>query len=123
MQRIGEVRTERLILQRIGSLDVENMRSLHGDPNVMAALGGIRTAAQTQAEVESLSKHWAQHGFGPWIVREAISNRFVGMGGLHRVSIEEVAEIAIGYMAHITLERDEHHCATSVSKTQYLWRR
>lgn len=97
MPAIDELRTERLRLSRIRSRDVETIRDLHSDPDVMRTLGGTRTAAQTWANVKGLAEHWREHGFGPWIAREAASGRFAGMGGLRRVSIEEIAEVEIGY--------------------------
>ena len=98
MKPIDEVRTERLTLRRIGSLDVENLSSLYGDSEVMAMLGGSWTAAQTEVEVEKLLQHWEQYGFGPWIARQSISTRFVGITGLLRIVIEEVAEVHVGYV-------------------------
>jgi RimJ/RimL family protein N-acetyltransferase len=44
-------------------------------------------------------EHWARHGFGPWIAREAISNQFVGLIGLlHQVLVDEIAEVHPGYV-------------------------
>jgi ribosomal-protein-alanine N-acetyltransferase len=97
VRNIDEIRTERLILGRISSRDIEAVSSLYTDPSVMATLGGTRTAAQTQAAVLGLSEHWEQHGFGPWVAREAASDRFVGMGGLRIVNIKGISETEIGY--------------------------
>jgi len=98
MHCIDELRTKHLTLRRISSLDVEIVRALHSESRVMAMIGGTRPVEFTQSEVEKMSQHWAQHGFGPWIVRDAISNRFVGIGGLFQARIEETQEIELGYM-------------------------
>lgn len=98
MQIIDELRTERLILDRISSHDIENVASLYGDYEVMSMLGGSWTLAQTQVEVKKQSQHWTKHGFGPWIVRHAISNRFVGLSALLQERIEESTEVHIGYV-------------------------
>ncbi len=97
-QQIDNVRTERLLLDRIKSLDFEHLRALHSHPEVMAMLGGVRPSEFTESEIANITKGWVQHGFGPWIMREVISSRFVGMGGLFRANIEDIPEVVIGYM-------------------------
>jgi ribosomal-protein-alanine N-acetyltransferase len=98
MQSIDEVRTERLILARINRPDVESIVSLYGDPEVMALLGGIWTAEQTESLVAWFVEHWARLGFGPWTAREAISNHFVGLIGLLPVRLDDIVEVHIGYV-------------------------
>jgi RimJ/RimL family protein N-acetyltransferase len=98
MQPIDEIRSERLTLSRIRSLDVENLTSLYSDSEVMATLGGSWTAGQTEVEIEKLLQHWAQHGFGPWMARESISTRLVGITGLLQIVLEEIAEVHVGYV-------------------------
>jgi RimJ/RimL family protein N-acetyltransferase len=97
MANFDEVQTDRLLFTRICLRDVVDVRKLHGDADVMATLGGVRTPEQTQTTVEILSQHWEEHGFGPWIAREVGSGVIVGMGGLRRLIVDEVAEIEIGY--------------------------
>jgi ribosomal-protein-alanine N-acetyltransferase len=97
MAHFDDLRTDRLVLTRICQRDVGDVRELHGDPDVMATLGGVRTPEQTQTTVEALSQHWDEHGFGPWIARDVGSGAVVGMGGLRRVLVENEAETEIGY--------------------------
>ena len=89
--------TDRLLLSRISVDDVSDVFRLHSDPVAMSTLGGVRTLERSQADVEALSRHWLEHGFGPWIARKVGTGEFVGMGGLRRVMVEETAEIEIGY--------------------------
>ena len=98
MQSVDEIRTERLQLSRISTLDFENERTLHSNAQVMAMVGGVRSAEFTRSEVKKKLEHWVNHGFGIWMAREAISNHFVGAGGLFCARLEEIAEIEIGYL-------------------------
>ena len=43
---------------------------MHRDPAVMAQLGGVRDEAQTAAYLARNLQHWADYGFGLWILRE-----------------------------------------------------
>jgi ribosomal-protein-alanine N-acetyltransferase len=63
----------------------------------MATLGGVRTREQVEAGVATLSRHWDEHGFGPWIARNIESSEFVGLGGLRWVTVEETPEVEVGY--------------------------
>jgi RimJ/RimL family protein N-acetyltransferase len=97
VNQLEELRTARLRLTRVRSQDINDVRVLHGDADVMSTLGGVRTVEQTRIGVEVLEQHWNEHGFGPWIAHELASEAFVGMGGLRRVVIDDVSEIEIGY--------------------------
>jgi ribosomal-protein-alanine N-acetyltransferase len=97
MQHIDHVRTDRLFLTRITSLDIENLSCLYGDAEVMAMLGGSMTSVQIEVQTNDLLRHWAEHGFGPWVVRDAVSDRFIGIGCLLYILIDAVVEVHVGY--------------------------
>jgi len=61
-------------------------------------LGGSMTAAQVEVQLKDLLQHWAKRGFGPWAVRHASSEQFIGIGGLLHILIEAVAEVQVGYV-------------------------
>ena len=69
---------------------------MHRDPAVMATLGGVRSDAVTAAYLEGVGAHWERHGFGYWLFRDA-AGRFVGRGGLRRVSLEGAEEVELAY--------------------------
>jgi ribosomal-protein-alanine N-acetyltransferase len=89
--------TDRLRLTRISADDLPDVLRLHTDPAVMATLGGVRTREPVEAGVATLARHWDEHGFGPWIGRTIETSEFVGLGGLRLVTIEETAEVEVGY--------------------------
>jgi RimJ/RimL family protein N-acetyltransferase len=65
------IETERLILRPVRADDLDDYRSL-----------GIRVEA-ARREIEYAVAHWEEHGFGPWAVRERVSNRLAGLLEVH----------------------------------------
>lgn len=97
MNPLARLETARLVLTRITGADFDDLHSLHGNAQVMATLGGLRTRQETQQVLDALSGHWDDHGFGYWIARDRASGRFAGRGGLRRVELEGRPEVEIGY--------------------------
>ena len=67
------------------------------NPQFMALLGGVRDKAGTVAYLEMNVKHWADHGFGMWMLREAASKAVIGRAILRHLDVEGVDEIEVGY--------------------------
>lgn len=93
---IEALTTPRLALTRIAERDWPELRAMHNDPRVMATLGGVQPPAVTRAAFDRLLRHWDDHGFGWWAVRDHAA-RFLGRGGLRRVLVESTEELEIGY--------------------------
>ena len=94
---LDTVRTDRLVLTRIAASDFDDLCRMHRDAAVMATLGGVRSDEVTRDVLEGLTAHWAAHGFGYWMARDAASGAFVGRGGLREVVIGGGPEVEIGY--------------------------
>lgn len=94
---LESLQSERLLLLRIGEHDLADLARLYADPRVMATLGGVRSEAETRAQLRAFCEHWERHGFGPWTLREPESGRFLGRGGLRRVPIEGREEVEVMY--------------------------
>jgi ribosomal-protein-alanine N-acetyltransferase len=97
MPLLDELRTSRLLLARMRDGDLEDLVRMHRDPQVMATLGGIRAADETAQFLERQLVHWATHGFGWWLVRDLLTGRFIGRGGLRHVTVNDRAEVEVGY--------------------------
>src|SRR5882724_1339052 len=51
----------------------------------------------TAAYLEMNLKHWADHGFGMWMLRDAISSAVIGRAILRHLDVEGVDEVEVGY--------------------------
>ena len=56
--------TERLVAFKVTTDDLEKFAIMHSDTNVMETLGGLRTAEQTQENLDWNLRQWRENGFG-----------------------------------------------------------
>jgi ribosomal-protein-alanine N-acetyltransferase len=89
--------TDRLILDRLRPEHRDDLGRLHRDPQVMATLGGVRSAAETERVLAECDLHWERYGFGLWAVRVKASGLFAGRGGLKHTYIGERDEVEVAY--------------------------
>src|SRR4051812_1410634 len=67
------------------------------NPQFMALLGGVRDKAGTVAYLEMNVKHWLDHGFGMWMLRDLQSSEVIGRAILRHLDVEGVDEVEVGY--------------------------
>jgi RimJ/RimL family protein N-acetyltransferase len=67
------------------------------DEKFMGLLGGVRNEAGTVAYLEMNVKHWADHGFGMWMLRDAATSAVLGRAILRHLDVEGVDEVEVGY--------------------------
>jgi RimJ/RimL family protein N-acetyltransferase len=70
---------------------------MHRDPAVMAHLGGVRDDEGTAAYLARNLQHWADYGFGLWILREVSGGDPIGRAVLRHLAVEGVDEVEVGY--------------------------
>ena len=63
----------------------------------MAKLGGVRDEAGTLRYLERNLAHWAQYGFGLWILRDRPSGAVIGRAVLRHLEVEGLDEVEVGY--------------------------
>ena len=63
----------------------------------MARLGGVRDTAGTAAYLEMNLKHWADHGFGMWMLRDPATSAVIGRAILRHLDVEGADEVEVGY--------------------------
>src|SRR5947209_3910105 len=97
MDVLHELRTPRLLLTRVRADDLDDYVRFYADPEVTATLGGVRTAAWVEEYIGKQMAHWDEHGFGFWTLRDPLTGRFVGRGGLRHATIQGKVEIEVGY--------------------------
>jgi RimJ/RimL family protein N-acetyltransferase len=74
--------TDRLVLRPAVDTDRDAIATLNGDARVGAWLGGVRSRAESDAFVDRVQAHEAEHGFGFWVVERQADTRLVGMTGV-----------------------------------------
>lgn len=89
--------TRRLQAERLTPEHLPEVRRMHQDTAVMAQLGGVRDAQQTAAYMDRNLRHWAEYGFGLWIVRERGGGPPVGRAVLRHLTVDEVDDVEVGY--------------------------
>jgi RimJ/RimL family protein N-acetyltransferase len=89
--------TARLRAERLTADHLPEVRRMHRDPAVMAWLGGVRDEAQTAAYVARNLQHWADYGFGLWILRPVGGDQIAGRAVLRHLLVEGVDEVEVGY--------------------------
>jgi hypothetical protein len=78
------LRTGRSTSRPVAYGDLPDLAALKADPTVYALmLGGVRTTAQTAADLAEDIMFWGRHGVGLWAVRDASTEAFFGITGLH----------------------------------------
>lgn len=76
------IATDRLVLRPAVDADRDAIAALNAHPRVGAWLGGVRDRAQSDAFVDLVQAHEAEHGFGFWVVERQADRQVVGMTGI-----------------------------------------
>jgi RimJ/RimL family protein N-acetyltransferase len=89
----GQRLTERLLARAPGPADRDGYRDLFIDPAVAVWLRPTPTEPMSEAEILGMlgadERHWAEHGFGPWVLVEREEGAMVGRGGLRWTELDE----------------------------------
>ena len=89
--------TPRLQAERLMPAHLAELSRMDQDSDFMAMLGGVRDEAQTSAYLERNLQHWADHGFGLWMLRERLGHRLAGRAVLRHLLVEGTDEVEVGY--------------------------
>jgi ribosomal-protein-alanine N-acetyltransferase len=74
--------SERLILRPWRDEDLDPLFAINGDPESMHYFAATMNRAESDAWAARLRAHFAEHGWGFWVVAEAATGAFVGVVGL-----------------------------------------
>ncbi len=92
--------TARLLGERLVPEHLPEVHRMHQDPVQMEYLGGVRDAAASAAYLEFNLRHWKDHGFGLWILRDRATGRVAGRALLRHLDVGGVDEVETGYSLH-----------------------
>lgn len=76
---ITSLKTDRLTLRHWRDDDREAFHLVNADPAVMATLGPVMSRAQSDAFMNRITQHFADHGYGVWCVE--FEGRVLGYTG------------------------------------------
>jgi ribosomal-protein-alanine N-acetyltransferase len=89
--------TPRLRAERVTAAHWPDLRRMDENEQFMALLGGVRDTAGTVAYLETNVKHWVDHGYGMWMLRDAATQAVIGRAILRHLDVEGVDEVEVGY--------------------------
>jgi RimJ/RimL family protein N-acetyltransferase len=86
-----------MVAERLTAAHWLDLRRMDQNEPFMALLGGVRDEAGTAVYFEQNLKHWEDHGFGLWILRDRESAAVIGRAILRHLDVEGVDEVEVGY--------------------------
>jgi RimJ/RimL family protein N-acetyltransferase len=89
--------TSRLVAERLSEKHWDDLRRMDQDEPFMQHLGGVRDEAATRSYMARNLAHWAQYGFGLWVLRNRSTGAISGRAVLRHLLIEGVDEVEAGY--------------------------
>lgn len=92
---VTQIESARLIGRPAAAEDAPFFERLWADPQVMAHLGGVRSADESARALELSATDWQAHGFGRWVVSDASGS--VGTVKLAQTTVRDHHEIELGY--------------------------
>jgi RimJ/RimL family protein N-acetyltransferase len=78
----SSVRTPRLLLRPFRASDRDPFAEMNADPRVMEHFPALQSRDESDALVQHVEAHYAQHGFGPWAIEVPGVAEFIGFVGL-----------------------------------------
>ena len=83
-----ELHTERLLLRTWRAEDLRGFAALNGDPQVMRHFPSVMSRAQSDAMARRMQAHFAEFGFGYWVLERHGQPGLIGVLGLQWVRVE-----------------------------------
>lgn len=85
-----DLTTERLTLSRPRLSDAAQVFAVLGDPRTVEhnPSDRLETHGESAELVTRWIRHWEEHGFGYWCVRERSSERVIGYAGVKRMTLQ-----------------------------------
>ena len=97
MSSLDAFTTARMRAERLRPDHYADLRRMDADEQMMATLGGIREDAGTREYLARNLEHWAEYGFGIWMLRDLETGTAMGRAVLRHLDIDEADEVEVGY--------------------------
>ena len=116
-----EIETERLLLRRWRSADLEPFAALNGDPRVMEHFPGTIGRDMSDVIVSRIEQHFVDCGFGLWAVEVAGGPPFIGFVGLQFVPFEALFTPAVEIGWRLAADQWGRGYATEAARAVVDW--
>ncbi|MCA0992092.1 GNAT family N-acetyltransferase [Pseudalkalibacillus hwajinpoensis] len=90
--------TERLVLRKMVSEDVDSLLEIFSDKEVMKYYPSCKNRNDTVKWIEWTLHHYKVYGFGMWIVEDKGSGQVLGQCGLVLQKLVHGVEVELGYL-------------------------
>lgn len=98
MAEIDQLRTARLIAERLRAEHLDELLLVESDRGVRILLGEPVITRETVAQhIAGHVEHWQTYGYGSWLMREAGSGQVVGRCGLRSTVVQGERHIELLY--------------------------
>ncbi|MDQ2149665.1 GNAT family N-acetyltransferase [Alcaligenaceae bacterium C4P045] len=92
-----EFNTNRLCARRLTNAHLPFIIEMHEDTALMVSMGGTRDAAASRAYVDGCVRHWAEHGYGMFVLHDIATGMPVGRAGLKHTESMGRPTVEIAY--------------------------
>lgn len=87
----------RLQAERLTDRHLPVLLRMHSDERLMAMIGGVRSDEQTAGYLDRNLRHWSEHGFGIYILRDPVTHEVMGRAGLRQLAVDGMVEVELAY--------------------------
>lgn len=89
--------TPRLRAQRMRQGHLPFITDMHANADLMATMGGTRDAAASRIYVTQNVTHWAEHGYGMYVLDERRTGALAGRAGLKYTVSDDMGAVELAY--------------------------
>ncbi len=89
--------TARLHARRMDETHFSFIAAMHADERLMATMGGIRTDSASRRYLLQNVEHWAEQGYGMYVLADRASGELAGRAGLKRTQSRGHDEVEVAY--------------------------
>jgi RimJ/RimL family protein N-acetyltransferase len=89
--------TERLVLRNWRETDRAHFATINADPVVMEHFPSVQSADDSNAFVDRIEQHFADHGWGYWAIELRGVAPFIGFVGLSSTTLLDAPMVEIGW--------------------------